>query len=275
MGFELGAVDYITKPFEPQEVIARVRNHLTLKLAMDRLENQNEVLEEMVLERTRQLQLTQDVTINSLSSLAETRDNETGNHILRTQKYVEILCRQLSEKSKFRDVLNPGTIDLIMKSAPLHDMGKVGIPDSILHKPGKLSEQEFNTMKKHTVYGFEALNKAEKQLGTNTFLRHAKMLACSHHEKWDGSGYPEELKEDDIPLEGRIMAIADVYDALICKRVYKPPFSHTRAVEIILEGRGSHFDPDITDAFASKSEEFRQTALQLAEHPEEIDTLRL
>lgn len=272
-GFEIGAVDYITKPFQPLEVIARVKTHLSLKLAMDELGNQNEILEQKVRERTKQLQTTQDVTIRSLSALAETRDNETGNHIIRTQNYVGLLAIELRKTEKYALYMNEETIDLLKKSAPLHDIGKVGIPDSILLKPGKLTDEEFDIMKMHALYGYEALEKASNQLGTNTFLNHAMELAWSHHEKWDGSGYPRALKGEDIPIEGRLMAVADVYDALISKRVYKPPFPHSKAVAIIEEGRDSHFDPDIVDAFNNISEGFRQTALKLVEYDEEREAL--
>ncbi len=272
-GFEIGAVDYITKPFQPLEVTARVKTHLSLKLAKDSLENQNELLEQKVIERTRQLQTTQDVTIQSLSALAETRDNETGNHIIRTQNYLELLAVELRKTEKYALFMTEATINLLKKSAPLHDIGKVGIPDRILLKPGKLEDDEFEIMKKHTIYGYEALLKAEKQLGTNTFLHHARELAYSHHEKWNGSGYPRGLRGDDIPIEGRLMAVADVYDALISKRVYKPPFTHTKAVNIIVEGKGNHFDPDIVDAFLRVSEAVRDTAAKLVEHDEEKEAL--
>ncbi|MCF6334197.1 MAG: response regulator [Spirochaetales bacterium] len=272
-GFEIGAVDYITKPFHPLEVIARVKTHLSLKIAMDELGNQNEILEQKVSERTKQLQTTQDVTIRSLSALAETRDNETGNHIIRTQNYVELLALELRKTEKYAMYMNEQTIDLLKKSAPLHDIGKVGIPDRILLKPGKLTDKEFEIMKMHAKYGYDALEKASNQLGTNTFLDHAMEIAWSHHEKWDGSGYPRALKEAGIPIEGRLMAVADVYDALISKRVYKPPFLHTKAVSIILEGKGTHFDPDIVDAFINISEGFREIALKLVEHDEEREAL--
>ncbi len=272
-GFEIGAVDYITKPFQPLEVKARVKTHLSLKIAKDRLENQNEILEQKVIERTRQLQLTQDVTIRSLSALAETRDNETGNHIIRTQNYVELISVELRKRGVYSQFLTEETIDLLKKSAPLHDIGKVGIPDKILLKPGKLDVEEFEIMKKHTVYGYEALLKAENQLGSNTFLKHARDLAYSHHEKWDGSGYPRGLKGNDIPIEGRLMAVADVYDALISRRVYKPPFTHTKAVKIISEGSGTHFDPAVVKAFMNINEAIRKIAIDLVEYDEEKKTL--
>ncbi len=273
-GFELGAVDYITKPFDVQEVKARVKTHLMNKLAGDFLKDQNKTLDELVHKRTRQIENTQDVTIRMAASLAETRDNETGAHILRTQHYVGVLAKELSLLSQYKDELTKENIRLLIKSAPLHDIGKIGVVDAILLKPGKLTDEEFNEMKNHTVYGNESLLRAEEEMEGESFLRYAREIAYSHHEKWDGSGYPEGLTGDLIPLSGRIMALADVYDALISKRVYKAPFTHTKAVSIIEEGRGSHFDPILTDCFLDIQESFRQIALKYVEHEEEREALR-
>jgi len=272
-GLELGAVDYLVKPVNPAIVRARVRTHLELRNARESLKNQNVILEEMVRERTTELVVTQNVTIQCMASLAETRDNETGGHIRRTQNYVQILAEELSQKTEYRDFLDRRTIDELYKSTPLHDIGKVGVPDSILLKPGKLNEQEFSEMKKHTRFGKEAIETAEKQLGTNSFLRYAKEIAYSHHEKWDGTGYPEGLSGQSIPLFGRLMAVADVYDALISRRVYKPPLPHSRSVRIIMEGSGTHFDPDLADVFMSVSDRFREIALEFADSQAERDAL--
>ncbi len=211
-------------------------------------------------ERTEEIQRTRDVTILSLASLAETRDNETGAHILRTQHYVLALAEQLSDHPRFRDTLDAETTQLLHKSAPLHDIGKVGIPDAILLKPGKLTDEEFEIMKGHAQLGGDAIRVAEKELGGNSFLRFAREIAESHHEKWDGSGYPRGLRGDDIPLSGRLMALADVYDALISKRVYKPAFSHEKAKGILLEGKGQHFDPDVVEAFLAVEGRFQEIA---------------
>jgi len=265
----MGAVDYITKPFEITEVHARVKTHLSLVLTSRELEMQNEILEIKVEERTKELAVTQDVTIHSLAVLAETRDNETGGHILRTQRYVQALCQRLVYNPKYVEVLDKETVDLLFKSAPLHDIGKVGVPDAILLKPGKLTDEEFAIMKTHCELGFQALLRAEKLFEMESkpsFLSHARDIAHTHQEKWDGSGYPQGLKGEEIPLSGRIMAVADVYDALICKRVYKPPFTHEKAVAIISEGRGSHFDPDVVDAFLKIEEMFEKVASELADH---------
>jgi putative two-component system response regulator len=259
-------VDYITKPVNPAIVMARVRNHLQLKRARDFLAHHNHVLEEEVASRTRALAELQDATIRAMASLAETRDNETGNHIRRTQHYVEALARHLQNHPRFKDDLTDTNIETIFKSAPLHDIGKVGIPDRILLKPGKLTPEEFEIMKTHTTLGRDAIVAAESDTThDNPFFRYAKEITYSHQEKWDGSGYPEGLMGNNIPLSARLMAVADVYDALISERVYKAAFTHEQAVEIIREGRGSHFDPDMVDAFLVLSEEFRRIAQRFAD----------
>ncbi len=199
---------------------------------------------------------TRDVAIVSLSALAESRDNETGAHILRTQEYIRTLAKHLSSYDQHKSLLTDKYIELLYKSAPLHDVGKVGIPDNILLKPGKLTEDEFEIMKQHPEIGAQALSMAEKQLGSNSFLQLAKEISLTHHEKWDGNGYPNRLKGEEIPLSGRLMAVADVYDALISERIYKKAFSHEKAKSIILEGRGSHFDPQVVDAFIVLEDEF-------------------
>jgi len=220
---------------------------------------------ERIRDRTAELARTRDVTILSLATLAETRDNETGAHILRTQRYVRALAEHLKTHDNFKDKLDAETIDLLYKSAPLHDVGKVGIPDAILLKPGKLTDDEFVIMKTHASLGAEALEVAEKELGTNSFMRVAREIAATHHEKWDGSGYPAGLKGTDIPTSGRLMAVADVYDALISKRVYKPAFPHEKAMAIIREGRGAHFDPDVVDALDAVEGEFQAIAAEFGD----------
>ena len=255
-GFDVGAADYITKPFSAPIVKARVKTHLALHQAQQALANQNVILEKKVAERTKELVRIQDAAIYSMASLAETRDNETGYHLRRTQHYIKALAEHLRDHPKFCDELNDETIDLIFRSAPLHDIGKVGVPDRILLKPDKLSGEEWKEMKKHAEYGYEAIVRAEKQLGTTSFLRYARDIAHSHHEKWDGTGYPDGLANKDISLAGRLMALADVYDALVCRRVYKEAIPHEKAAQIILEGRGTHFDPDIVDAFLELQDEF-------------------
>jgi putative two-component system response regulator len=265
-GLALGAIDYVTKPFNPDLVKSRVKNHLTLKLHQDHLED-------LVRERTRELELTQEVTIEAMGTLAEYRDPETGGHIKRTQYYVKALAEHLQKHPRFKDFLTDKVVELLYKSAPLHDIGKVGVSDNILLKAGKLTDEEFAEMKKHTTYGRDAIDVQLKKLGPNSFLNYARELAASHQEKWDGSGYPDGLAGDAIPIEGRLIAIADVYDALISKRVYKPPFPHSKAVTIIKEGRGSHFDPDMVDAFLELVEKFREIAIEYADFEEERELL--
>jgi len=238
----------------------------TLKAAKDFLKDRNELLEIEVEKRTRKTQDTKDATIVILASLVETRDNETGNHIRRTQHYVRALARQLQSHPAFAGYLVEHQIDILFKSAPLHDIGKVGIPDSILLKPGKLDPEEFEIMKTHTTLGHSAIENAEKQLGmTVEFLACAKEIALNHQEKWDGSGYPRKLAGDTIPISARLMAVADVYDALTSRRVYKDAMRHDQAIAIILEGRSSHFDPDIVDAFAQITDQFKDIAGRYAD----------
>jgi putative two-component system response regulator len=271
LGLEAGAVDYITKPISPPILLARVKTHLQLKAGQDFLKDKNAYLESEVIRRTREVQAIQDVTILTMASLAETRDNETGNHIRRTQHYVKALAIKLRDHPRFAGYFTDHVIDLLFKSAPLHDIGKVGIPDKILLKPGKLTPEEFEIMKTHTTLGRDAIEQAERQLGTPVeFLKVAKEIAYSHQEKWDGSGYPEGLSGDAIPVSARLMAVADVYDALISRRVYKPAFTHERAVELISEGRGQHFDPDITDAFMEIREELRTIAKKFGDSDSDI-----
>ena len=265
-GLALGAVDYICKPFSPELVKARVHNHLLLKHHQDQLEF-------LVQERTRELQLTQDITIESMGTLAEYRDPETGGHIKRTKNYLRLLATHLKNHPKFAHFLNDTVIDQLCKSAPLHDIGKVGVRDHILLKPDKLTVDEFEQIKKHTIYGHDTIKVSEQKLGSHSFLSLAREIAFSHHEKWDGTGYPKGCRGEEIPISGRLMALADVYDALISKRVYKAPFSHEEAVEIISSGRGSQFDPVIVDAFMEIAEEFRQIALEYADFDEERQAL--
>jgi len=255
-GFSLGAVDYITKPFEIVEVKARIKTQLRLDEARLILENQNIVLEDKVKERTELLERTNSAAIYCLAALAETRDPETGEHIKRTQKYIRELALELQGTEEYQNVLTNEYIELLYKSAPLHDIGKVGVKDSILLKPGALTAEEFEEMKKHTIYGERSLMVGIKELGEDSFLTLAKEIALTHHEKWDGSGYPFGISKKSIPICGRLMALSDVYDALISKRVYKSAFTHEQAKAVIIKGKGTHFDPDIVDAFIKRETQF-------------------
>jgi putative two-component system response regulator len=260
-GLEVGAVDYITKPISPPILMARVRNHLKLKAAADFLRDKNSYLEAEVGRRTHQIRAVQEVTILALASLAETRDNDTGNHLKRTQEYIKCLALKLTARDRFAARLTESYLSMIIKSAPLHDIGKVGIPDSILLKPGALTPEEFEIMKTHTILGRMAIENAEHSLGYQVdFLRVAKEIALSHHERWDGTGYPAQLAGEEIPLSARLMAVADVYDSLISRRVYKEPMSHDNAVKIVVDSREGQFDPYIIDAFTECLDEFRSIA---------------
>ncbi len=268
LGFALGAVDYLFKPVKPPIVLARVRAQLELKHARDLLRDSNAWLEEEVRRRLRQTRMIQDVSMRALVSLAETRDNETGNHILRTQGYVALLCEQLSLPPN-QVGLTSHCIELITKAAPLHDIGKVGIPDHILQKPGKLTDEEWVVMRTHTALGAEAIQRAiqdEQDQSALDFLRIAIQIAQSHHEKWDGSGYPQGLKGEAIPLPARLMALADVFDALINRRCYKEAISLQQAVEIILDGKAKHFDPAVVEAFIARQADFAAIAQRYAEN---------
>lgn len=278
-GLEIGAVDYVTKPVAPAILLARVQTHLRLREAHDSLQDQNLQLENLVSLRTRDLEArtlelehSQDLTIFALGSIAETRDNETGNHIYRTSAYVELMVRRLAECSSWKDKVSAREWDMIWKSAPLHDIGKVGIPDHILLKPGKLTTEEFGVMKRHTTLGRDAIRAAEVRVKSEgSFLRVASEIAYGHHERWDGKGYPQGLAGRAIPLSARLMALADVYDALISKRVYKAAMPQEKAVDIIREGRASHFDPEITDTFLELADEFHVIALRFSD--EEVQKL--
>ncbi|MBK8016648.1 MAG: two-component system response regulator [Betaproteobacteria bacterium] len=283
-GLSLGAEDFIHKPFSPPVALARVRNHLKLSRATRMLRERNLDLEYIVAERTREIQAqadelvrrgqqvvaSQDATIMAFCSLAEARDYETGNHIRRTQNYVRLLAQKLQGTPQYKGQLSDEIIDLLYKSAPLHDIGKVAIPDAVLLKPGKLDPEEWEVMKMHTVHGRDAIVSAEQTLGEDegSFLRYAREIAYGHHERWDGTGYPQGLAGDTIPLSARIMAVADVYDALISRRVYKPAFSHQQAIDMIVKGRGGHFEPGLVDAFLAVADAFKAIALRFADEPD-------
>ncbi|WP_157271933.1 HD-GYP domain-containing protein [Azohydromonas aeria] len=266
-GLALGAVDYIAKPLHPAIVLARVRTHLELKRARDLLRRDNAALEAEIGRRMHENQVIQDVTIRALARLAETRDNETGNHILRTQEYVLTLARLARALPRFAAALDERSIALMAKSAPLHDIGKVGIPDQILLKPAKLTAEEWAVMKTHAALGAAAIDRAVADMREPVeFLAYARDIALRHHERWDGSGYPGGLAGEAIPLPARLMAIADVFDALISRRVYKAPMPMEQVREILAAERGRHFDPDLLDCFLAHYDEFCAIARR---HPDE------
>ena len=267
-GLALGAVDYITKPITPAVVQARVRAHLEIKQARDRLKSQNDWLEAEVERRMRENLLVQELSLGLLAELAETRDADTGNHILRTKAFIGVLARQLYATSSYRPQLAEPRLTRIVKASPLHDIGKVAIPDRILLKPGKLTPEEWAIMKTHARIGGEVIRRAiHKTLLVNrdqtgdkpsslAFLETAEVIATSHHERWDGSGYPDGLSGTDIPLPARLMALADVYDALTAPRVYKRPWTLDEAAEHLRAEAGAHFDPEIVEAFLVVRKDF-------------------
>ena len=264
-GLLLGAVDYISKPISPSLMLARVATQIALHAKTESVRVDSTVRDQEQARQIADLSAAQDVTILAMTSLAETRDSDTGNHIRRIQHYVRALAQSLKDHPRFADQLGPQAISLLFKSAPLHDIGKFGIPDRILLKPSSLSPEEFEIMKTHTTLGFEAIEQAEKALGLQApLLRTAKEIVLSHQEKWDGSGYPQGLKGDEVPMSARLMAVADVYDALISQRVYKAALPHDRAVQIVFQGRGTHFDPDMVDAFIGIQDEFEAIAQRFA-----------
>lgn len=267
-GFSLGAVDYIVKPLTPSLLLARVHTQLTLKNVQDALKDRNTYLETEIARRIEEVTLLQEVAITAMASLAETCDRETAAHIQRTVHYVREIAMHLRHQGYFEDVLTLDNIYLITKSTPLHDIGKMGIPDMILWKPAKLTPEEYALVKKHPVIGKNAIDGAEKLLGKNeTFLRFAKEMAYFHHERWDGEGYPEGIAGEAIPVSARLMALADVYDAIISRRVYKDPQPHEAAVEIIRDDSGKRFDPIVVNAFLELADRFQEISQTFKDSP--------
>lgn len=266
--FDEGVVDYVVRPLQAQAVLARVAAQVRLRRQHGLLADQAVRLEALVVERTAEVERMQDATILAVASLAETRDSDTCFHIRRTQTLVVALARALQHHPRFCGELTDDNIALLYRAAPLHDVGKMRVPDSILLKPGRLTSEEFEVMKLHTVYGRDAIIDVEQHLGgTTNFLRYAREIAYAHQEKWDGSGYPLGLAGDAIPISARLMAVADVYDAMISKRVYKPAFTHETAIELIRQGRGEHFDPDVADALLHIEEEVMAISARFADPP--------
>ena len=265
---DMGAVDYIIKPVRPHSVLSRVRCQIEFKRTRDLLYKQKVMLASQIEDQIRENQLIQDVSIRALASLAETRDSETGNHILRTQWYVNILCNELARQGRYLEQLGERDIKDITKASPLHDIGKVGIPDSILLKPGPLSQDEWTIMKTHTTLGSHSLGRAlgeQSPSESMSVMKRAMEISQSHHERWDGAGYPNGMGETEIPLSARLMALADVFDALVSKRVYKPAFGFVEAVELIHADRGKRFDPWVVDAFFNQQHEFESVARKYAD----------
>ncbi|SMF95945.1 putative two-component system response regulator [Methylomagnum ishizawai] len=265
-GLALGAVDYITKPLRPAVVLARVRAHLELKRARDGLRDQADYLEAQVARCLSENQAIQEAGIQALARLVEIRDQETGAHLRRTQEYVRVLARRLLGHPRFAGILDERVIEVMAKSALLHDIGKVGIPDHILFKPGRLTPEEQAVMRTHSNLGGDAiaevLGRVERSL---EFLGLAQEIARHHHEQWDGGGYPDGLAGEAIPVSARLIALADVFDALTSERVYKAGLSFAEARAVIARERGRHFDPDIVDAFLEVFDEFQRIAQRHAD----------
>lgn len=257
-GLSLGAVDYITKPFSRELLLTRLEVHLLVEEQRKELKNYSQNLEKMVTQKTQTVFDLQNAIIKTVADLVESRDNITGGHIERTQYYLAMFIKFLLQHNVYVEELSAWDINVFIMSSQLHDVGKITIKDSILMKQGELTDEEFEEMKKHTIYGTAIIQKIEVSTPDSAFLNHAKFLAGNHHEKWDGSGYPFGLKGVEIPLQGRLMAIIDVYDALTNDRPYKKAFSHEDSVEIIRAGRGTHFDPLLCDIFLEHEKKFKR-----------------
>jgi putative two-component system response regulator len=259
-GLNLGAVDYISKPFSPPLLLKRIENHLTMSSQKKELQDFNKNLIKMVKEKTGQVVELQNAILNTVAELVEFRDSTTGGHIERTQSYLQLLVDKVYKENLYGEEVSGWNLEFLIPSAQLHDVGKIGISDTILNKPGKLTIDEFEIMKKHAIIGEEAIDSIMKMSKKNDFLRHAKIFAGTHHEKWNGTGYPRGLKGAEIPLQGRIMAIADVYDALIAHRPYKAPLGIAESKEILLKGSETHFDPELIELFQDLAPEFEAIA---------------
>jgi putative two-component system response regulator len=262
-GLSMGAVDYVAKPFQPPLLRQRVNLHLTLGEQRRKLEKQglelqryNLDLKGMVEAKSGEVLELQIAILKTVADLVERRDDITGVHIEHTQKSLSVMIEAIMELGLFKDETETWDIQLLLESSLLHDVGKIAISDAILKKPGPLTPEEFEEMRLHAVYGVKIIEKIESHASESAFLRYAKEMAGTHHERWDGKGYPEGLARERIPLKGRLMALADVYDALVAARSYKPAFPKSEAAKIIIEGRGAHFDPVIVDVFKQVADKF-------------------
>jgi putative two-component system response regulator len=262
-GLSLGAIDYISKPFSPPLLLKRIEVHLLVEEQRHELENRGLNLQHLVDEKTKTVFDLQNAILRTVAELVECRDDATGGHIERTQSYLKVLVDALKDNDLYREEVASWNIDFLLQSSLLHDVGKIAIKDSILQKPAKLTPEEFEEMKTHTTFGIKVIERIQENTTEATFLEYAKIFAGAHHEKWDGSGYPLGLAGNDIPLLGRLMAIADVYDALISERPYKKPFTHEEAVEIISNGSGSHFDPNLVKIFLEHERDFQAIVMDI------------
>ena len=257
-GLELGAVDYIIKPFSPPLLRKRVELHLLLKDQKAELQNYNDNLQHMVEEKTQTILKLQNKLLTAMAEIVESRDDVTGNHIARTRQLLKILIYAVIESGMYKEEASGWNIELLCQSCQLHDVGKIAIPDSLLKKPGKLTPEEFAEMKQHVAIGVEFITSLESDDDDSAFFSYAKTFVKYHHEKWDGTGYLLGLSGEDIPLLGRMMAIIDVYDALVSDRPYKRAFAHGEAVNIIIDSAGTHFDPTLVKLFEQVSDQFHE-----------------
>lgn len=260
-GFNLGAIDYISKPFSPPLLLKRIEVHLLVESQKRKLQDYNDNLQDIVKEKTKTVFELQNALFKTIAELVEFRDDVTGGHIERTCEYLEIFINALLRDSPYKEEVLSWDLEFLLKSAQLHDVGKIAIKDNILQKPGKLTTEEFDEMKNHTIYGVNVIKKIGANARENSFLHQAEIFAGTHHEKWNGKGYPLGLSGTDIPLQGRIMAIVDVYDALTNERPYKKAIPHEEAVEIIKNDSGTHFDPHLVDIFIAHENEFKNITI--------------
>jgi len=270
-GLELGAVDYIYKPYVAQLLLRRIETHMSLAEHKRDLQDLNAIIQQKLIDRIGMVFNLQTSILNIVASMVESRDDTTGGHIYRIQEYLKCLIEGVMEQNTYSDEISSWDMDFVLPSSQLHDLGKIAISDTILNKPGKLTDEEFEIMKSHAQIGIDAIRRMEQNTKDSSFLQHAKVFAGAHHEKWDGSGYPNGLCGNDIPLEGRFMAIADVYDALVSIRPYKEPLTPAKAAEIIRAGSGTHFDPTLIDVFDTVSDKFEAIASSVGSTQKEQD----
>jgi len=257
-GFSRGAVDYVSKPFSPQLLLKRVDVHVLVETQKRELKHINENLQQIVDEKTEAVLELQDAVLKTMSNLVEYRDDVTGSHVERAERFLTLLMDEMVKEGVYHDILKTWDIKLFLQSAQLHDVGKIAIRDNILMKPGPLTSEEFDEMKKHTTFGERVIEKIQKSARESVFLTHAKIMAGTHHERWDGTGYPRGISGANIPLQGRLMALVDVYDALISERPYKKAFEPPKAIQIVKEGSGTQFDPNLVDVFVTASKGFHE-----------------
>jgi putative two-component system response regulator len=266
-GLSLGAVDYITRPFSPALLLKRIENNLLMEARRRSLEDYNGYVQQKVLEKTKEAAELQNSTLRAVAELVEFRDSVSGGHIDRTENYLQLMADHLWQEKIYWNDIADWNVDFLIASAALHDLGKIAVSDAILNKPGRLTAEEFEVMKEHTIFGERQITAMMNTTDSGGFLEHARVLAGCHHEKWDGTGYPRGLRKEAIPLQGRMMAVADVYDALTSDRPYRKAISCEVAERIIIEGRCTQFDPILIDVFRELAPDFAKIALAGRKEP--------